>query len=205
MFRFRGTTLCIGMATFGRSEDRAGRKPICVPRGVPHESPMFRTCAPNLHRLGASRASTIFCKPLPKRVNPHRASCPTSSRFLTGIRSIPLEPPHGRAAGAPQPVCRMSIKGPVSMPVKQLRRPDAACFVPGFHACLRQHPGSSRACRRNGGPQFPSERCGIRASRARLCPRTIRDAARQPAATVKIASGSPGRAARRSRCIASWQ
>ena len=58
-------------------------------------------------------------------------------------------------AGAPQPTCRMSIKGPVSMPVKQLRRPDAARFVPGFHACLRPHPGSSRARRRSGGPKFP--------------------------------------------------
>ncbi len=40
-------TLCIGMATFGRSKDQAERKPICVPRDVPHESPMFRTCAAN--------------------------------------------------------------------------------------------------------------------------------------------------------------
>lgn len=126
MFRFRGTMLCIGMPTFGRSKDRAGRKAICVPRDVPHESPMFRTCAPNLHRLGASSASTFLCKPL---LFPFDSSAPklTRRRQFTGLAGAFAEPAGG--ASQPSPIrgrrLRTRVKGPVSEPHPTCQPPSA--------------------------------------------------------------------------------
>ena len=123
-----------------------------------------------------------------------------------GIRSILPELPDGRGeAVAPQPTCGKSNKGLVldageaaETGIRRTIRSRIPCLPAPAPGLLSSTPPQRR-------PAISAQSNAGIAQAARPCPRSIRDAARQPAATVKIASGSPGRAARRSRCIASWQ